>query len=121
MLGQSAQQETGQGREAEVSWQKQKGRSLGALGISASGAFILHHQQPRAKVVQGRTLHPRKTTGTPVGYTMNKSHRGVKGLGGPGSGEKLHACYLCVELTQEAISMEERNYNRQKVEEIPLE
>lgn len=56
-----------------------------------------------------------------MGYAMNKSHRGVKGLRGPGSGEKFHACCFCVEPTQEAISREERDYNRQKVVEIPLE
>lgn len=106
MQGQSAQQETGQGREVEVSWQRQEEDPLGPWAFLLQGPSSSTTSSLRPKS-STEDSHPGKTTGTPVGYTMNKSHRGVKGLGGPGSGEKLHVCCLCVEPTQEAITMEE--------------
>lgn len=91
----------------------------GPLDISPSGFLILHQQAASGQSAPWKDSHSKRTTSTPVGCTNEQSHRGAKGLGGPGSGEKLHACCLCLEPTQEAIIMEEKNYNRQKAEEIP--
>lgn len=53
MQSQSAWQETGQGKEVQISWQQQEGGSLRALGISPSGSLILY-QQPQAQVLLER-------------------------------------------------------------------